>query len=255
MKKTILFLLLLVTAGFANAQNNSVKFTLSPGLILANNLAFNYERKFAYKFSIDARINFTSKNQVPLNGLATDLLGPILDSAGVNSDILGTRVNSFGMNLQFKYFPKGEALKGFYITPYVGFQLGSLEDFEFDFPDATDPSIRHGGTVSSNFLFYGAGLGFGNQFVADNGLTLDILWLGLGVGANTITLNGTDTSGDVDYAAINDDVQGFVADNDEDISRFRGSVESEYTSSDITIFVKHPFPYLKVLNFSIGYSF
>jgi hypothetical protein len=218
-------------------------------------MAFSYERKFSDKFSLNARLNFTSKKQMPLNGLATDLLGPILDSADVNSDVLDTRVNSFGMNFQFKYFPKGEALKGFYITPYFGFQTGGLADFEFDFPDSNDPSIKHGGAVSSNFLFYGGGIGIGNQFVADNGLTLDILWLGLGVGANKITLFGTDTSGDVDYAAINDDVEGFAADNEEDISRFNGKVTSEHTNSDITVFVRHPFPYVKLLNFSIGYSF
>lgn len=247
--------MLLGVAASASAQSNSVKFTFSPGLVLANNLAFNYERKFSDKLSLNARLNFTSKKAVPLNGLATDLLGPVLDSAGVNSDILDTRVNSFGMNFQLKYFPAGKALEGFYITPYFGFQTASMKDFEFDFPDSNDPNIKHGGTVESSSLFFGGGIGFGNQWIADNGLTLDIMWLGLGLGTNNITLRGTDTSGDVDYQQINDDVQTFVADNEEEFSTFKASVDSEHTSSDIKVFVKHPFPYLKVLNFSIGYSF
>lgn len=253
--KRILFILYLGLATGASAQSNSVKFTVSPGLVLANNLAFNYERKFSDKFSLNARLNFSAKRAVPFNSLAKDLLGPVLDSAGVNSDILETKVNSFGVNLQFKFYPKGEALSGFYITPYVGFQMASMADFQFDFPDANDPSITHGGTIESSMLFFGAGIGIGNQWVADNGLTLDILWLGLGAGANTITFRGTDTSGDVDYDAINDDVKQFAVDNEENISTFMGTIDSENTSSDISVFVKHPFPYVKILNFSIGYSF
>lgn len=253
--KKILLLLLLGAATGASAQSNSVKFTLSPGLIMANNLAFNYERKFADKFAINARLNFTSKKDLPLNGLATDLLGPVIDSAGVRSDILDTKTTSFGMNFQFKYFPAGKALKGFYIAPYLGFQTGKMQDFTFDFPDANDPTIKHGGTVEASTFFFGGGIGIGNQFVADNGLTLDIMWLGLGLGSNTVTLRGTDTSGDVDYQQINADVQQFATDNADDISTFKGQIDSEYSNSDINVFVKHPFPYVKILNFSIGYSF
>ena len=254
MKKT-LFILCFGLAFGASAQNNSVKFTVSPALALANNVAFNYERKFSDKFSINARLNFTSKKTMPLNSIATNILGPILDSAGVNSDILETKVNSFGVNLQFKYYLKGDALRGFYITPYVGFQTARLADFEFDFPDSSDPSIKHGGTVESSMLFFGGGIGIGNQWISPKGITLDILWLGLGVGSNTVTLRGTDTSGDVDYSEINNDVQTFATDNEEDISAYKASIDSENSSSDINVFVKHPFPYLKVLNFSIGYSF
>jgi hypothetical protein len=254
MKKLLLVLSLGLAFG-ANAQNNSVKFTLSPSLILANNLAFNYERKFADKFSVNARLNFTSKKAVPLNSLALSLLGPVLDSAGVNSDVLNTKFNSFGMNLQFKFYPGGEALRGFYIAPYLGFQTAKMNDFEFDFPDANDPTIKHGGTVEASTLFFGGGIGIGNQWISETGLTLDILWLGLGAGTNTITMRGTDTSGDVDYAAINSDVQTFATDNEEDFSTFNGSLDSEFSTSDINVFVKHPFPYLKVLNISIGYSF
>ncbi|WP_066756609.1 DUF3575 domain-containing protein [Crocinitomix algicola] len=254
MKKILLVVLL--AAGFnASAQNNSVKFTVSPSLALANNLAFSYERKFSDKLSVNARVNFTSKKAVPFNKIAKNQLGPILDSAGVNSDILDTRINSFGANLQLKYFPGGNALRGLYLAPYIGFQGASMNDFEFDFPDSSDPSIKHGGTVESGSLFFGGGIGIGNQWVANNGLTLDIMWLGLGWGTNNITFRGTDSSGDINYEEINNDVQDFAAENEEDFSQFGATVDSEYSSSDIKVFVKHPFPYVKILNFSIGYSF
>lgn len=254
MKKILLILSLGLAFG-ATAQNNSVKLTLSPGLILANNFALNYERKFADKFSINTRLNFSSKKAVPFNSLAINLFGPVLDSAGVNSDVLNTKINSFGMNFQFKFYPGGNALTGFYIAPYVGFQTGKMKDFEFDFPDSNDPTITHGGTVESSMLFFGGGIGIGNQWIMNSKLTLDILWLGLGAGTNTITFRGTDTSGDVDYAAVNDDVQTFATDNEEDFSTFKASLDSEYSSSDINVFVKHAFPYVKLFNFSIGYSF
>lgn len=254
--KKIIVLICLGAPFFGLAQKNSVKLTLSPSMVLTNNIGINYERKLSDSFSANLRFNFTSKKAVPFNGLATRLLGDVLDSAGVDSDILSQKVISYGLGLQFKYFPGKKALEGFYFAPYFGYQAGFMNPFKFDFPDSNDPNLKHGGEVNTSFAFLGAGLGIGNQWIMDNGLTLDILWLGVGGGVNKFKLVGKDNSGgQVDYAEIKADVDQFLIDNKESTDQFGAEFTTSNTSSQIEIVAKHAFPYMKVLNFSIGYSF
>ncbi len=254
MKK--IFLTVLIALPFlGHAQDNSVKLTLSPAMVLTNNFGVNYERKLTDAFSANFRVNLSSRKAVPFNGIATNMLGDLLDSNGVNSDIFNTKVVSYGASIQFRYFPKKEALKGFYLAPYFGLQAGKMKPFGFDFPDSSDPSIKHGGEVNANFLFLGAGLGIGNQWVLDNGFTIDIMWLGIGGGKNKITLDGSNSTGNVDYAQIDADVNQFLIDESETLDQFGVSASTSYSSNNIEIIAKHAFPYMKILNFSIGYSF
>lgn len=255
MKKTLLIVMAIFPL-LGSAQNNSVKLTLTPAMVLTNNFGINYERKFTDYFSANLRVNISSKKAVPFNGLATNLLGDILDSAGINSDVLNTKFISYGGSLQLRFFPAKEALKGFYVAPYFGFQAGKMNPFTFDFPDGNDPSIKHGGEVNASFLFLGGGLGIGNQWVTDSGFTLDVLWLGLGVGTNSILLRGEDYSnGSVDYAKVNGEVTTFVTEQKDIIDQLRMDVSSTYDASSIDIIAKHAFPYVKILNISLGYSF
>lgn len=254
MKKPFLFILVALPF-LAQAQDNSVKLTLSPAMVLTNNVALNYERKLTDFFSANVRVNFSSRKSVPFNGLATNLVGDLLDSNGVNSDVFGTKVVSYGASIQLRYFPAKKALKGFYIAPYFGLQAGKMTPFDFDFPDTSDPSIKHGGQVNASFLFFGAGVGIGNQWIMDNGLTFDIMWLGIGGGKNKIILDGSNSSGNVDYASVNADVQQFFTDETETLDQFGVTATSSYSSNNIEIIAKHAFPYMKILNFSIGYSF
>lgn len=254
--KKIIILVLLIAPIMSQAQQNSVKLTLSPGLVLTNNFGVNYERKITHGLSANLGLNLSAKGSVPFNGLATRFLGDMLDSAGVNSSIFNTKVVSYGLSLQIKYFPGKNSLEGFYIAPYVGYQTGHMKPFDFDFPDSSDPSIKHGGKVEANFSFIGAGLGIGNQWVMNNGLTLDILWLGLGAGANTFKLKGYDSSnGQVNYAQVDADVRQFLVDEKEIVDKIGATVTTSHSNSQIEIVGKHIFPYLKALNFSIGYSF
>lgn len=253
--KKILISLLIAVPFLGQAQDNSVKLTLSPAMVLTNNFGINYERKLTDAFSANLRVNLSSRKAVPFNGIATNMLGDLLDSNGVSSDVFNTKVVSYGASIQFRYFPKKEALKGFYLAPYFGLQAGKMQPFSFDFPDSNDPTIKHGGEVNANFLFLGAGLGIGNQWVLGNGLTIDIMWLGIGGGKNKITLDGSNSTGTVNYANIDADVNQFFIDEAETFDQLGVNATTRYSSNNIEIIAKHAFPYMKILNFSIGYSF
>jgi hypothetical protein len=257
MKKiALLILLALPMIGSAQTdQKNSVKMKFSGATIMANNLSFNYERKLSDAFSVNIGLNYTSKKVLPLKRIADEQLGPVLDSAGVNSDILNTKFNSWGIGLQFKYFFKKKALRGLYLAPYFGFQTGGLKPFLFDFPDQNDINVKHEGTVNAKFSFLGGGIGIGNQWVLNNGLTFDVLWLGLGAGGNTIRLRGEDTSGDINYEYIDGEVETFLAEDGSEFDKYRLKFTSDHSSNHIEIVGKHIFPYMKVLNISVGFSF
>ncbi len=254
--KKLIVILCLGTPFLGLSQSNSVKINFSPAMTLVNNLGINYERKLGDAFSANLRFNYTSKKALPFNNLAKELLKPVLDSAGVNSDVLDTKFNSWGIGLQFKYFPKKESLRGFYLAPYFGFQTGGLKPFLFDFPDSGDPTIKHTGEVNASFSFLGAGIGIGNQWIHKSGFTFDILWVGLGAGGNTIKLKGEDNSGgNINYAEIQQDVDEFIANDGSDLEKYGLAVSTRSSNNDIEITGKHIFPYMKILNISIGYSF
>lgn len=270
MRKIAVIILILLPI-FLNAQNNSFKFTLSPSMFATNNLGLNYERKLGNALSGSLKLNYSAKNSVPLNGVAQQVLGDMIDSAGIGSNLLSRKIISYGIGLQFKYFPGKSSMEGFYFAPYFGYQVGFLEPFKVDFADANDSKIKHEGEVNVNFAFLGGGVGIGNQWIFGNGLTFDVLWLGIGGGFNNIKIIGTDNSGgQVDHAESKAEVDEFLVGKDKFSYEFgfqfisSGSnakieVEADYTTlstnEQIEIIAKHAFPYMKFLNFSIGYSF
>lgn len=256
MKKTVCTILVAIPfLGFAQKDpKNAVKINFSPTMSMVKNLGINYERKLSNSFSANVRLNYATRNIIPFNNFADKKLGSVLSAAGVESDFLSTRFNSFGASLQFKYFVKNKALQGFYLTPYFGYQTGGLRPLTFNFPDPDDVSVKHEGQVSADFSFLGAGLGIGNQWI-HKGFTLDIMWVGLGLGGNTFKLRGQDTSGDINYEYANEKVVNFLADEGSKIDDYGLTLSSNYSRNHIEIVGKHVFPYMKFLNISVGYAF
>ena len=257
MKKTILGLFLSVTF-LGSAQDNAVKLNLNlPSLILSNKIGVIYERKLADALSVSAGFNFSSKKVAPLSGTLTDYAKEYLDENSVNTDLFNNRFTSTGFELQLRYFPKKEALKGFYIAPYFGFQNSSLQPFDFDFPDSDNPGQFHGGIVDMGYSTSGFGIGLGNQWIIGKGLTIDIMWVGLGYGTTKFKIEGTERPGEtVDFASIDADVQEFINTTDDPaLEYFASRIEREYTDDYIKLSTKLGIPYGKLLNFSIGWSF
>lgn len=256
MKKTVITCFLLASMA-AFGQKNVVKLTLAPTkLILANNVALSYERKLTDRFSAGLRFNFSSKNAAPLSGELSRLAEESLNNAEVNADIFNNKFTSTGFALEFKYYPGAKALKGFYLAPYLSLQSGSFEDFDFNFQDKTNPLVTNAGNVAMDFNFFGGGIGIGNQWLIADRIAIDILWVGLGVGANTFNVEGTDPSKEVDFDEIKKDVDQFIQDNkDEAINYFTKDIESSNTDESITISSSSLVPLVKILNFSIGFAF
>ncbi len=242
----------------ASAQDNAIKLNLSlPKLILSNSIGLTYERKLADALAVNASFNFSSKQAAPLSGALTDLFEPILTKEDITTDIFNNKFSSVGFGFQLKYFPKKEALKGFYLAPYFGYQSSGIDPFNFSFPDSDNPNVTHGGIADINLNVTGVGIGLGNQWIIADVLAIDIMWIGLGYGVSNLNIKGTEQPGeDIDFAKIDADVQNFLNTTDEQlISNYADNVTTEYTNDYIKASVKQGIPYTRFLNFSIGYSF
>jgi len=257
MKKTLLGLFLMASL-VVTAQDNAVKLNLNlPSLALANKIGVIYERKLTDALSVSGTFSFSSRKAAPLSGFLTEYATEFLDSNSVNTDLFNNKFKSFGFELQFRYYAKKEALKGFYIAPYFGISSSKLETFDFDFPDQDVPNLKHGGTVDLGYTSMGAGIGLGNQWIVGKGLTVDIMWIGLGIGTTNFKIEGNEQPGEtVDFAAIDADVQEFIDTQDDPfITRFAEKIDKSYTDDWIRLSVKQGIPYTRLLNFSIGWSF
>lgn len=238
-------------------QKNAVKLVLAPGkLMTANNVGLAYERKLTDRFTASLKFNFSSKNAAPLSGALTEFAKDQLDSANANADIFNNKFKSSGLTLELRFYPGAKALKGFYLAPYFGLQKGTFADFDFNFPDETNPLITHGGNVDIGFNFIGGGIGIGNQWTIADRISIDILWVGLGVGSSTLGVTGTELPGEeVDFEAIDKDVQSFIDSQDGAVQKFTQDIQSEYTDEYIKLTSKNLVPYTKFFNVSIGYCF
>ena len=257
MKKIII--LLFISAPFWGAtQSNAVKLDLNlPRLVLSNSIGFTYERKLSDKLSGSVSLNFSNKKAAPLSGTLTDYAVQYLDSTSVNTNIFKNKFSSFGLDFQLKFYPKKEALKGFYIAPYFGYQKGGMDLFDFEFPDKDLVGVTHGGEVDLGYKTFGGGIGIGNQWIIGKSITLDILWVGIGYGTTTISVQGTERAGEtVDFQSIDADVNDFISkQNDQTVKRFTDNIKSEYTDDFIKLSLKQGIPFSKILNISIGYAF
>ena len=254
MKKYFIALTIVVASVNTKAQNNSVKINLGQQLFTSGLFALNYERKIIDHLSLNLRGNIGSKKAVPYSNFYDGIAGDLLNQAGIFTDVFDTKFITYGGQLQVRYFPSGEALNGFYLAPYFGYQGGKMKEFSFLFPDPNDTEIEHDGTIGANLAYFGAGLGVGNQWVLGNGLTLDLMWLGLGWGSSKFTIRGESNSPNVDFEEIDQDVNEFLNETP-GFNFFFRNFSSSYTDNSIDMRFKHGFPFVKVLNFSLGYSF
>lgn len=254
MKKVGIMLLMNLMLFTVSAQKNSFKLNVGHQMFSSNVIAVNYERKIVDHFSINLRANFGSKKAIPYTTFYDGIAGSLLNSAGIYTNVFDTRFITYGGQLQFRYFPKGAALGGLYLAPYFGYQHGKIQEFSFLFPDSNDPNINHDGTVSAHFNFFGGGIGLGNQWVLGNGLTFDIMWVGLGWGTNRFNIHGESHSPAISFAEIDTEVNDFI-DETPGFDFFFRNLTTSYTPTSMDMNFKHGFPYIKTLNFSIGYSF
>ena len=109
MKKILLFSLLAVfTATSVNAQKkNAIK--VRPLLIVLGYYDLMYERGLNANTSLSLEFAFMNWNLTEL----------VKQNYTGNSTINSSKISGYTVTPQFRYYFKGESLKGFYVNPFV----------------------------------------------------------------------------------------------------------------------------------------
>ena len=253
MKKYILFFSLSVLGLLSTrAQENSIKLNWTSFSIYGN-FGLNYERKFTDNISVNARVNMLIPRALPYANYFETAFSGDVQGFDFKNNFSALKMSSYGIHPQFRYYTKGDALDGFYVVGSMGYQRSGISPFEFDFQDANDANLRHGGEIALSNSFFGVGAGIGTQWVTRSGFTFDIIWISLGSAFGSTKIVGKSDDPGVDFAQIQDDFN-------EEMQTFEGvnylrKFSSSYTDNSISLKFKHIMPYTKLLNFSIGYSF
>lgn len=95
-----------------------------------------------------------------------------------------TKFTGLILTPEFRYYPKNNAIDGFYMAPYLRYQKFTVENNE-----ASTPSK---GTLSG----MGGGFIFGRQWIADSGFTMDLFFGGHYGNTKVKVESGTDSFDD-----------------------------------------------------------
>jgi len=154
MKKTLCILTLLFsTFSVANAQSNNIKLNIFSPFVRTGSLF--YERQVTTGTSAQLGVFFTRFN------------------------IGDTKFSGIGVTPEYHFYVGGEALKGFYLGPYLRFQRFSVSK---DMENASGQTVKAEGVLKT----YGGGVIAGYQFVLGKHFTIDPF---LGVGYDKYSLD------------------------------------------------------------------
>jgi len=84
----------------------------------------------------------------------------------------------FGVTPEFRFYPSGNALRGFFLGPFIRYQNWSIED--------TEPDPVSGLQAKGTYQSFGGGVVLGGQFVFGDVVSLDI-WGGPAFNSGSVT--------------------------------------------------------------------
>ncbi|MGE0076790.1 MAG: DUF3575 domain-containing protein [Bacteroidales bacterium] len=90
----------------------------------------------------------------------SDNLSGQMGAAYLNYKIGDTEFSGLILTPEVRFYPRNNAIDGFYVAPYIRYQNFSLEDGEYK-------------ATYSNF---GGGISLGRQWVTDSGFTMDLFF-------------------------------------------------------------------------------
>ena len=226
MKKLSLLVLSLVLCILVNAQDNGVGLVLTS--TATKNIKLRYERKLSEKMSIGTHIGF----QIPSN--ITGLNDPDME--------VDAKYGGFNISPEFRFYPKGEALKGFYVGGYLRYanrKMSIIDESDFYTQEATGKLTTIGG-----------GFQMGKQWIIADVVSIDFYWLGLGVCRHNISLEYETEDPSVNYESWKVDV-----DNEwEDVPVIGDKLETEATSNSLKMDLPFLFPDFR-FGLSVSYMF
>ena len=203
------------------------------------NASFQIERVTSPKSSFALGVSYMPETGLPFASTLSEQFG---DNADAQRAITTTRLRSFTITPEYRFYLSGKAPSGFYIAPFARYQnLYFQQEYSFTASNGKEHRPVIGGTINN----IGGGLLFGSQFKLGSNLTLDWWIAGPIYGSSKGELSGTDDMSDLS-AADRSDLESDIESVDIPLTKIDATVESN------RINVKLDGPYAGVRAFGLA---
>jgi hypothetical protein len=108
--------------------------------------------------------------------------------------------------------------------------------------------------VNGSFQFLGGGIGIGNHWTTKKSISIDVLWLGFGLGKCNAKLQGTGPLKGY-FKDTYEDHSKYVSDQQGLIDFLNMDISATYDTKGIYVVAHNTMPIVKILNVSLGFSF
>ncbi|MFK7948814.1 MAG: DUF3575 domain-containing protein [Saprospiraceae bacterium] len=243
MRKLALLVVLFCITVTVHAQENIVKLGL--GSALNGQINLEYERALTEKTSVLAEVSFKIPNKLPDN-FFSQLEG---DGTVNNIQFDEGKLGGFLFAAEYRFYTKGNAPKGFYISPYL-----KLNNNKFDLTGSYNNNTTGATNIASeaSLGLFSASIGgnIGYQWLIADKVSINWNILGLGLGINRVS--GEFTAAD----------NGVFDDFAQDVTEFLDAIpilpniaiESSNAEQTIKASDSFLFPAARV-SLSVGYAF
>jgi len=213
---------------------NLVKLNVTA--LALKNYSFQYERVISQKTTVAMGLRFMPKGKLPLKSLIRDLI----DDENLNNEIDNFKTGNFALTPEFRYYTGEEALRGFYIAPFVRYALYSANvpfefdvDYDYDDPDYGTISITESETIDldGKINAFTVGVMIGAQWKLSKLVYLDWWILGPQYGGSSGNINGKKSLSPEEQEALRDQLTEL---DDIPIVKAKSTVTSEGAKVDFS---------------------
>jgi hypothetical protein len=225
-------------------KKNIVKFNLT-GLMLKS-AGFQYERKISRKTSLSLGLIYRPKGAWFLSRFYDTTTASTGYSQETKFMLASSRLRSFSITPEFRYYLGRQAPKGLYLAAFTRFKFNKTQ-FNYHYYDDVNFEQRIA-LANLNETMIGGGILFGYQLVTRKQWTVDFWFLGPWIGNQHVKLYS-----DVNAANINPLQQTFISQDmkdmlgkEHDIQWNRKGILTQFNYFDISA---------RFLGINIAYSF
>jgi hypothetical protein len=243
MNKIVLYMVLLFSSFKINAQQtpvtgkNIIKLNLSGAVF--RNISAQYERQLGRKTSVAFNANLMPFGKVPFESVITDQVGV----EEIKFDKM--KVGSFGVVPEFRFYLGKEAMRGFYIGPFVAYK-----NYQTNLPVNYGIITERIGIFDGEVNTITGGLQLGAQFRLSDRMTLDWWILGPNFGSGTGDLVFTGSLDPAEQQRLRQEIEDIKQELPFDLIK-----SYNVSSSGASIRAQGPVAGLRGFGFNLGVRF
>lgn len=206
---TLSFLSLMIYSADVQAQatledstRNLVKVNVTA--LPLRNFSFQYERPVSQKTSVALGIRFMPNGGAPLQSV---IEGFFDEDDNVGDQVGNLKLSNFAITPEFRYYTGGEALRGFYVAPFLRYATYSASlPYEYEYEHPIDGTVENMIDLDGRIGTFTGGIMIGAQWKLSKLVYLDWWILGPQYGTASGKIDGRQNLSPEEQAALRDEL-------------------------------------------------